>query len=102
MSRSVKILCWECFEVVLAKALYAHIVIRHSRLPASHEVPERFLPLPAARRRLQPHVDKIVSDFVETSRRQAELAARGGPARIAAEAYYEQLMSYGDAACTSK
>jgi hypothetical protein len=75
--------------VVLAKALYAHIVIRHSRLPAANEVPERFLPLPAARRRLQPHVDRIVSDFVSVGRQLA---------------YYDQLLregSYGDAASRS-
>ena len=64
--------CHDCGKLVLLKCQYAHIVIRHKRLPCRHEVPEAYWPLPPAMRRLLPHIEKIATEFVQQMRLRAE------------------------------
>lgn len=66
-----KVRCTDCQENVLAKAIYAHIVIRHRRVPEDGEIHPAFYPLPQQMRRLLPHLERIISAFLREERRAA-------------------------------
>ena len=69
--------CPDCRQPVLAKSYYAHIVLRHRRVPFYGETCRGLFPPPAALRRLAPHVHKIIA---ETEHAAAQLKAVVGSA----------------------
>lgn len=63
--------CLDCFNKVLAKSMYAHIVIQHHRIPREKEVLVQ--PLPHTLKRLKPHFQRIAAKLLSELREEQRI-----------------------------
>jgi hypothetical protein len=65
------LVCNECGKDILAKSLFAHVILRHRRMPRPREVPQPFHPNDKALERLRPHINRLVDAFLGEARQSS-------------------------------